>query len=462
MKRKLRFIFIHFIIYVLFPILFGQIGHTDVIPYTPPPKCFELDNQSLCLNAEQISMGAEKAIKDTFKSQLLSKNEVRQLALEYGLTAETAINPHLKFLGGDISFWFEQEISEHRLRLEFAARKAILDAADKTEVIIRDQGMLAWAAQNIMADMLKMIKKIKKERSEAKSPSKRPVDKSEKLKTSPSKVLFTFENGIEQWQGYEGPVSRVEKPAADDNGSLRCQVKLSGQGWSDNTIESPEINADFSQQDEIKLQILISKDAPYGLKCQVFTKSGENWKWNDNGWPPLKRGEWTTLSMLTSMINNKNHVRSLGVKIGGNEKYEGYVYIDNVEIIAHQSKKQPAKKQSSKKQPIIEILDIEPNQYITGKVEGLDQEQYSQFKILVYVKTDKWYIHPYDRGGEGMTYASINSDGFWKIKTVKRTFEADFVVAALVRNDYHSPPTVHYLEDIESIAFCKEKGKGRL
>ena len=83
------------------------------------------------------------------------QDEVKKLAEDFGLLKETRTNPHLSFLGGDIAFWHEQELSEDRLKLEFAARKIVLEAADKQGVVIDDQGKLSWAAQRIMADMLR-------------------------------------------------------------------------------------------------------------------------------------------------------------------------------------------------------------------------------------------------------------------------------------------------------------------
>jgi hypothetical protein len=90
---------------------------------------------------------------------------VRSLAKNMGLLSETEVNPHLRFLGGDIAYWTEQVeagLSLKRLRLEFAARKAVLDAADRADVIIDDQGKLSFASQKIIARVLKEHRRIKK------------------------------------------------------------------------------------------------------------------------------------------------------------------------------------------------------------------------------------------------------------------------------------------------------------
>ncbi len=80
---------------------------------------------------------------------------VRELAEYHGLLSETSRNPHLRFLGGDLAFWAEQGLSEDSLRLQFAARKVVLDEADEQRLTIDDQGKLSWAAGIIMADFIR-------------------------------------------------------------------------------------------------------------------------------------------------------------------------------------------------------------------------------------------------------------------------------------------------------------------
>ena len=266
-------------------------------------------------------------------------------------------------------------------------------------------------------------------------------------------VLFTFDNDTEGWAGYEGPVSHVEQPTADGNGSLRVNVSLVGRGWSDNTFESPEMNKDFSQYREIRIQVFIPPQSPPGLKGQIFTKSGQNWTWRDNGWKPLRQGRWTTFSIPSSRIQHINYVRTIGIKIGSNSSYNGEAYIDKVESL-------PA--QAGQVKPSIRIVEIVTNSHIIGRVHGLNPSQYGQYKIAVYVKTDKWYIHPYERGGEGLSYAKINRDGSWEVKTVKRRFLADLVAALIVRKEYSPPSIVYDLSEIDSIGSYMEEGAGRL
>ncbi len=102
-------------------------------------------------------------------------------------------------------------------------------------------------------------------------------------------------------------------------------------------------------------------------------------------------------------------------------------------------------------EPAISIDEIRENKFIRGEVFGIDASEYEQFKVIVYVHTDKWYIHPYAAGGKGNCYAEIRGDGSWKIKTVKREFPADQVAALIVNKSYKPPTTTNDMEGIPSI-----------
>lgn len=268
-----------------------------------------------------------------------------------------------------------------------------------------------------------------------------------------STILFTFNRTSEEWAGYEGPVNRVEGPSVDGNGSLRVSVSTIGRGWSDNTFESPEINRDMSQYGDIRAQVFIPSTAPADIRGQIFTKSGPNYTWRDNGWISLLRDRWTLLSIPSSRIEHIQMVKTIGIKIGSNNRWNGLAYIDRVEAL---------RTQVGQVRPSIRILEIVENSHIVGRVTGLDPAQHDQYKVLVYVKTDKWYIHPYERGGEGLSFAKINKDGTWSIGTVKRQFLADLVAALLVRKDYAPPSIVNDLRQIDTLASYTEQGRGKL
>lgn len=102
--------------------------------------------------------------------------------------------------------------------------------------------------------------------------------------------------------------------------------------------------------------------------------------------------------------------------------------------------------------PSISIDGIASNVDIKGKVTGLTADTVKNHKVVVYVKTDKWYIHPYAAQGEGASWASIAPDGSWVIGTVLRQFPASHVAALLVKKDYSPPATALALPQIPSTA----------
>lgn len=97
---------------------------------------------------------------------------------------------------------------------------------------------------------------------------------------------------------------------------------------------------------------------------------------------------------------------------------------------------------------------------ITGKVIGLTDAVRKSHNIVVYVKTDKWYIHPYASGGDGKSWASIASDGSWQIRTVKREFPASSIAALVVPSNSAAPSTAETLGDIPSLAAVEKRLEG--
>lgn len=269
-----------------------------------------------------------------------------------------------------------------------------------------------------------------------------------------SEVLATFDGSVQGWGGYGMQVAAVSTPSLDAQGALEAEVRLSGRGWSDVTIESPELNRDFSGFGEVHVHVFPPEGAPPDLKAQLFVKSGSNWQWIDAGWQPLSQEQWTTLRLPVEKIDERTQVRTVGVKIGGNSPFIGTVFIDLAELAGDAVVAAP--------EVAVIISDITENTRIVGRISGVPAEKVDQYKVLVYVKTDKWYIHPYERGGEGLSFASINRDGSWQIETVKRRFPADLVAALVVHRDYTPPPTLEDLKDIDSLASYTDEGGGRL
>jgi hypothetical protein len=94
-------------------------------------------------------------------------------------------------------------------------------------------------------------------------------------------------------------------------------------------------------------------------------------------------------------------------------------------------------------------------------VKGFDKGTETNLKVIVYVHTDIWYIHPFAGGGEGDSWAAVKSDGTWSIPTVKRRFSADKVAALVVPKKFDPPaklPSLGMITDQEATTVRKLKG----
>ena len=104
------------------------------------------------------------------------------------------------------------------------------------------------------------------------------------------------------------------------------------------------------------------------------------------------------------------------------------------------------------KQKLIKIDQIEEDEYIKGKVTNIDNPE--KYKVLVYVHTDKWYIHPYAGQDEGSSWAGIKKDGSWSLSTVKREAKANKIAALIVNVSVaeDAPSSVENIEKIKNNA----------
>ena len=85
------------------------------------------------------------------KSQLLGRSQIKEIARAFKLMERRETNGHLRYNDGDISFWYEQDVSPEELAQQFGARKVVLDAAEKGGVHIEDQGTLSWIATRVIS-----------------------------------------------------------------------------------------------------------------------------------------------------------------------------------------------------------------------------------------------------------------------------------------------------------------------
>ena len=110
----------------------------------------------------------------------------------------------------------------------------------------------------------------------------------------------------------------------------------------------------------------------------------------------------------------------------------------------------------------ITIERIVADDHIAGHVTGVASGAAGEFKVLVYVHTDQWYIHPYAGQGEGRSWARLNSDLTWRIRSVKRAYVADQVAALLVAANAPARNTVASVDEIPSEALVVVRGNGQV
>lgn len=87
----------------------------------------------------------------------------------------------------------------------------------------------------------------------------------------------------------------------------------------------------------------------------------------------------------------------------------------------------------------VSVDSIIPNESISGHVTGLPTEALDKFKMVFYVKTNVWYVHPYkyyNGQEEGYSYSNLNANGEFKVKTVRRQIPSKEMVAVLVPKSF--------------------------
>ena len=97
------------------------------------------------------------SLPERSESGPVTQPEIAALAEHFGLTQRTDTNPHLVFHDGDISYWSEQNLTWIEYVIEFGSRRVVLGAADQCGVLLRDQGMLSWAAQRYMPFLRELL-----------------------------------------------------------------------------------------------------------------------------------------------------------------------------------------------------------------------------------------------------------------------------------------------------------------
>jgi|ERR1043165_406525 tetratricopeptide (TPR) repeat protein len=138
-----------------------NVSSQGVLPHDYQMEQIKVGSNEVSVAKEDIDKWRKKISKPTRSSgssesvrasnaNTVSKERVEELARQFGLTEKTGTNPDLVFLDRDINYWHDRKFDEGRLELEFAARKLILEAADKQHVKIASKELLSTAAQQLI------------------------------------------------------------------------------------------------------------------------------------------------------------------------------------------------------------------------------------------------------------------------------------------------------------------------
>lgn len=87
----------------------------------------------------------------------------------------------------------------------------------------------------------------------------------------------------------------------------------------------------------------------------------------------------------------------------------------------------------------VSVDSIVANKHIKGHITGLPTEAHDKFMVVFYVKTNRWYIHPYsyyEGQDEGYSYSNISANGGFEVKTIKRALPSKELAAVLVPKSF--------------------------
>lgn len=87
----------------------------------------------------------------------------------------------------------------------------------------------------------------------------------------------------------------------------------------------------------------------------------------------------------------------------------------------------------------VTVDSIIRNNSIKGHITGLPVEAYDKFQVVFYVKTNVWYVHPYQHyqgQEEGYSFSNLNAKGEFAVKSVRRAVPSKELAAVLVPKTY--------------------------
>ncbi len=88
----------------------------------------------------------------------------------------------------------------------------------------------------------------------------------------------------------------------------------------------------------------------------------------------------------------------------------------------------------------INVQEIVKNNHIKGAVKGFKETSLDDFKVIFYVKTARWYVHPYQYNQSqpsGYSFSDLSAGGNFWIRSVFRTPAKEMAVIVV--------PSPHYI-----------------
>lgn len=95
------------------------------------------------------------------------------------------------------------------------------------------------------------------------------------------------------------------------------------------------------------------------------------------------------------------------------------------------------KKECKKSSVVVE--EIVKDSHIKGHITGIPAEAYDKFKVVFYVKTNRWYVHPYVYNNDqepGYSYSNLDSNGGFWVRTVRRQIPSRQLAVVVVPRSY--------------------------
>ena len=95
-------------------------------------------------------------------------------------------------------------------------------------------------------------------------------------------------------------------------------------------------------------------------------------------------------------------------------------------------------KNECKKSSVV-VEEIVKDSHIKGHVTGIPADAYEKFKVVFYVKTNRWYVHPYVYNHDqepGYSFSNLDANGGFWVRTVRRQVPSKELAVVVVPRSY--------------------------